>query len=163
MLTYANKEHPMSDPTPEAVADQEIQITRIFDAPRRQVFRAWTDPAQVAAWYGPGHVEVPRDGVHIDLRVGGRYEITMLQPGGGKFAIGYEIIELEEPALIVLRSDPMPQMGMPEGALLRIELHELADKTRMTLTDGPYPAHGHGMAETGWNTAFDKLAQHLVS
>jgi uncharacterized protein YndB with AHSA1/START domain len=105
---------------------------------------------------------VPRDGVHIDLRVGGRYEITMLQPGGAEFAIGYEIIELEEPKLIVLRSDPMPQMGMHEGALLRIELHELGNKTRMTLTDGPYPTQGQGTAETGWNTAFDALAQHLA-
>ena len=152
----------MSELTPETLVDQQIHITRIFDAPRPQVFCAWTNPAQVAAWYGPGNVEVPRDRIQIDLRVGGRYEITMLHPGGGEFTIGYEIIELNEPELIVLRSDPMPQMGMHEGALLRIELHDHGDKTRMTLTDGPYPAPGHDGAEAGWNTALDKLASHLV-
>ena len=47
----------MSDATPVAGADQEVLITRIFDAPRELVFRAWTDPDEVAAWYGPEHME----------------------------------------------------------------------------------------------------------
>jgi uncharacterized protein YndB with AHSA1/START domain len=63
--------------------DQEILITRIFDAPRASVFAAWTDPDQVAAWYGPEHFDTPREKVHIDLRVGGRYELTMVQRGAG--------------------------------------------------------------------------------
>jgi uncharacterized protein YndB with AHSA1/START domain len=149
----------MSDPTRVAAADQEVLITRIFDAPREQVFRAWTDPDDVAAWYGPEHMDTPREKIHIDLRVGGRYELTMVQrDGGGEFAIGYEILELVEPELIVLRSDPMPQAGMHEGTLLRVEFHDHGAKTRMTLSDGPYPAAGRGHAEAGWNAAFDKLA-----
>lgn len=55
------------------------QDHRTFDAPRQQVFRAWTDPDEVAAWYGPEHVDTPRERIHIDLRVGGRYELTMVQ------------------------------------------------------------------------------------
>ena len=105
----------MSDSTPVTAADQEVLITRIFDAPREQVFKAWTDPDQVAAWYGPDQIDTPRERIHIDLRVGGRYELTMVQrDGGGEFAVGYEILELVEPELIVLRSDPMPEVGMPE-------------------------------------------------
>ena len=42
----------MSDSTP-AAADQEVLITRVFEAPRERVFRAWIDPEEVAAWYGP--------------------------------------------------------------------------------------------------------------
>src|SRR5918992_5698791 len=111
----------MSDATPAAPTDQEVLITRIFEAPRERVFRAWTDPEEVAAWYGPEGSETPRDRIHIDLRVGGRYELTMLRPGGGgEFSIGYEIVELVEPELIVLRSDPMPQMGMHEPTVLRV-------------------------------------------
>lgn len=116
--------------------------------------------ARCLVWHS--NVEVPRDRIQIDLRVGGRYEITMLQPGEREFSIGYEIIELNEPELIVLRSDPIPQMGMHEGALLRIQLHDHGEKTRMTLTDGPYPAAGHRAAETGWNAAFDNLARQLA-
>jgi uncharacterized protein YndB with AHSA1/START domain len=148
----------MSDPTPMAAADQEVLITRIFDAPREQVFRAWTDPDEVAAWYGPAHMDAPREKIHIDLCVGGRWELTMVQRGGGaEFAIGYEILELVEPELIVMRSDPMPQMGMHEPVVVRVEFHDLGAKTRMTLSDGPYPA-GRSHAEAGWNAAFDKLA-----
>jgi uncharacterized protein YndB with AHSA1/START domain len=96
----------MSDPNPVAAADQEVLVTRIFDAPREQVFTAWTDPDEVAAWFGPEHSDTPRERVRIDLRVGGRYELTMVERGsGGEFAIGYEILELVEPELIVLRSD----------------------------------------------------------
>jgi uncharacterized protein YndB with AHSA1/START domain len=78
----------------ETAAAREVRVVRDFAAPPERVFRAWTEPDQVAAWFGPAHVETPRDGVRIDLRVGGRYELTMLAPGGREFAIGYEITAL---------------------------------------------------------------------
>jgi uncharacterized protein YndB with AHSA1/START domain len=147
----------MSDPTP-VTADQQVLITRVFEAPREQVFRAWTNPDEVAEWYGPEHMDTPREKIHIDLRVGGRYELTMVQRSGDtEFSIGYEILELVEPELIVLRSDPMPEVGMHEPTVQRVEFHDDGAKTRMTLSDGPYPA-GRGHAEAGWNAAFDKLA-----
>ena len=77
--------------------------------------------------------------------------------GGGELAIGYEIVELVEPEMLVLRSDPMPETGMHEPTVVRVELHDHGTKTRMTLSDGPYPG-GAGHAEAGWNAAFDKLA-----
>jgi uncharacterized protein YndB with AHSA1/START domain len=148
----------MTDPTPAAAADQEVLMTRIFEAPREQVFRAWTDPDQVAAWYGPEHFDTPRERIRIDLRVGGRYELTMVQrESGAEFPVGYEIVELVEPELIVLRSDPMPEVGMHQPTITRVELHDLGGRTRMTLTDGPYPEGGH--AEAGWSSAFEKLAK----
>lgn len=149
----------MSDPTPVAPADQQVLITRIFDAPRERVFSAWTDPDDVAAWYGPAHFDTPRERVQIDLRVGGRYELTMVQrEGGAEFFVGYEIVELVEPELIVLRSDPMPQMGMHELVIVRVEFHDDGAKTRMTLSDSPYPPTVRGHVESGWSDAFDKLA-----
>jgi uncharacterized protein YndB with AHSA1/START domain len=137
----------------------EVVITRIFDASREEVFKAWTDADEVSAWYGPEHFDTPRERIHIDLRVGGRYELTMVQrDGGAEFAIGYEILELVEPELIVLRSDPMPEVGMHEPTVLRVEFYDHGAKTRMTLTDSPYPPAGRGHAEAGYNAAFDKLA-----
>ena len=67
-----------------------------------------------------------------------------------------------EPELIVLRSDPMPEVGMHEPAITRVELHDHGDKTRMTLTDGPYPA-GREHAEAGWNSAFNQLAARVAN
>ena len=152
----------MTDPTPMAAADQEVLITRIFEAPRERVFKAWTDPEEVSAWFGPEHMDTPRERITIDLRVGGRYELTMVRRGGGEFAIGYDIVELVEPELIVLRSDPMPQVGMHEPTVVRVEFHAHGDKTRMTLSDGPFPPDGRGHAEAGWNAAFEKLAAHVA-
>ena len=155
----------MSDSTPVTATDHQDQvvlITRIFDAPRERVFRAWTDPDELAEWYGPEHFDTPRERIHIDLRVGGRYELTMVQrDNGAEFAIGYEIVELLEPELIVLRSDPMPEVGMHEPIVTRVEFHDHGTKTRMTLTDGPY-LQGRGHAEAGWIAAFDKLATHVA-
>jgi uncharacterized protein YndB with AHSA1/START domain len=146
----------MSDSTP-AATDQQVLITRTFEAPRERVFRAWTDPDEVAAWYGPERFDTPRERIHIDLRVGGRYELTMVQrDGGAEFPIRYEIVELVEPELIVLRSDPMPEVGVHEATFTRVELEDLGGRTRMSLTDGPYAESRH--AEAGWNAAFDKLA-----
>jgi uncharacterized protein YndB with AHSA1/START domain len=149
----------MSDSTPAAAAEQEVLITRIFEAPRERVFHAWTDPDQVAAWYGPEHFDTPRERVRIDLRVGGRFELTMVQrDGGAEYSIGYDILELVEPELIVLRSDPMPEVGMHEPTVVRVEFHDHGAKTRMTLSDAPYPPEARGHAEAGYQAAFDKLA-----
>lgn len=148
----------MADSTPVTAADQDVLITRIFDAPREEVFRAWIDPDQVAAWYGPEQFDTPRERIRIDPRAGGRYELTMVRrDGGGEFAIGYDIVEFVEPELLVLRSDPMPEMGMHEPTVTRVELHAHGNRTRMTLTDGPYPGGGRHV-EAGWTAAFDKLA-----
>ena len=144
-----------------ATQDQQVLITRIFEAPRELVFAAWTDPAQVALWFGPEQFDTPRDGVAIDLRVGGRYTLTMVERESGReHPVEYEIVELDPPRLLVLRCEPMPEMGMHEPTLTRVELHDHGGKTRMTLSDGPYTEARH--AEGGWNGAFAKLERVLT-
>jgi uncharacterized protein YndB with AHSA1/START domain len=140
----------------QTAQDQTVLITRIFDAPRDLVFQAWTDPDQVAQWFGPDGFDTPRETVTIDLRVGGRYELGMVQKqSGALFRVRYEIIELDPPRLLVLKSEPMPEVGMHEPTVTRIELHDHGEKTRMSLSDGPYTQSAH--AEQGWNGAFVKL------
>ena len=139
--------------------DQQVLITRIFDAPRDLVFQAWTDPDHVAQWFGPEGMETPRETVAIDLRVGGRYELTMVHDDA-RFPLSYEIVELDPPRLLVLRCDPIPEVGIHEPTFTRVELHDHGGKTRMTLSDGPYTEATH--AEAGWNAAFGKL-EALVS
>jgi uncharacterized protein YndB with AHSA1/START domain len=148
----------MTEQTPveRAPQDQTVVITRVFDAPRQIVFEAWTDPGQVAKWWGPDGFHTPRDTVEIDLRVGGRYHLTMVkQDTGAQFPLRYEIVELVPPELIVLKAEPMPEVGVHEPTITRIELHEDGDRTRMSFTDGPYTASER--AEQGWNASFDKL------
>jgi hypothetical protein len=49
--------------------------------------------------------------------------------------------------------------GIHEGTITRIELHDHGDKTRMTMSDGPYTQAAH--AEAGWHAAFAKLERVL--
>ena len=141
----------------------EVRITREFDAPVEVVFRAWTVPSEIAAWYGPAQFDTPAETVHVDLRVGGRYELTMVRRDTGEeLPAGYEIVELDPPSLLVLRSDPMPAYGMPEPVVTRVELHDAGGgRTRMELIDGLYP-EGFGHAEAGWKSSFDRLAAKLL-
>lgn len=142
--------------------ERTVLISRTFEAPREQVFRAWTEPEEIARWYGPDHMEAPRERINVDLRLGGRWELTMVRrDGGGEFSIGYEIVELSPPELLVLRSDPMPEMGMDEGTVVRIELHDHGERTRLTLSDGPLPLPARDGAEAGWSAALEKLADQL--
>jgi uncharacterized protein YndB with AHSA1/START domain len=136
--------------------DQQVLITRVFNAPRELVFKAWTDPDQVAQWFGPEGFDTPRDTVEIDLRVGGRFTLGMVQTEtGAQLPARCEIVELDPPRLLVLKGDPMPEMGIHEPTITRIEPHSDGDKTRMSLSDGPYTQAAH--AEAGWNGAFAKL------
>jgi uncharacterized protein YndB with AHSA1/START domain len=154
----------MSDPAPAQEAEQQITIRRVVDAPRELVFKAWTDPDQLAMWFGPAGFETPRDTVEIDLRIGGRFELRMVRGGSGaEHPVSYEIVELVEPELLVLKSEPMPDLGLHHGTVARIELEEGEDgKTRMTLTDGPYTEDGARGAGRGWDGAFDKLEALLA-
>jgi uncharacterized protein YndB with AHSA1/START domain len=153
----------MSDAAP-VPNDRQVLITRIFDAPRDQVFAAWTEPDHVAAWFGPAQFDTPRDRVVIDLRAGGRFELTMVERDTGtEHPVRYEVVEVVEPELLVLRCGPMPEMGLPEGTVTRVELHDHGARTRMTLSDGPYPTPVSGHAEAGWHAAFDKLAARVAT
>jgi uncharacterized protein YndB with AHSA1/START domain len=147
--------------SPLQTADQQIVITRVFDAPRELVFRAWTDPDHLAKWFGPQGFDIPRESVAIDLRAGGRFELRMVSANMGfDSRLAYEITELVEPELLVLHHEAKPELGIPNATLTRVELHDENGKTRMVITDGPYVESGH--AEIGWSQAFDKLAA-LVS
>ena len=56
---------------------EEITITRVFDAPRELVFKAWTEPDRFASWFGPADSEVPLSPVSLDVRPGGEWRATM--------------------------------------------------------------------------------------
>jgi uncharacterized protein YndB with AHSA1/START domain len=160
MSTCAGKEQDMTDTgdgAPETVA-----IAHVFDAPITEVFKAWIDPDEFAAWYGPAGMRTRREGVHIDPREGGRFELTMVSVEGDReFSIGYTIREIRPPELLVLESDPMPHAGSDQPMTVRVQLESLGDQTRMTLTDGPM-RRGREQAEGGYHAALAKLDAHLA-
>ena len=71
------EERTMQAKTPEAVdtADREITITRVFNAPRELVFKAWTDPKHVDRWWGPRGFQTQTS--EMDMRPGGVWRFVM--------------------------------------------------------------------------------------
>ena len=93
----------------------------------------------------------------IEPRVGGRYDLCMVQlDDGARFWVRNRIVELVEPELLVLESDPMPEFGVPERIVTRIEFDVVRGKTRLKLSR-PYSAERRASAQAGWSSAFDKL------
>ena len=133
---------------------QKLTITREFDAPADVVWEAITDPDHVAQWFGPEGFETPRETVSIELSVGGAYALDMVRDGA-HHPVRYEVAELDPPRLLVLTSPPMPEVGIHEGTVTRIELTDEGGRTRMVLSDGPYEQPEH--AEAGWIGALAKL------
>lgn len=60
-----------------------VTISRVFDAPRELVWKAWTEPEMIMKWWGPEHFTAPS--AKVDLRVGGKYIYAMKGPAGSEW------------------------------------------------------------------------------
>jgi uncharacterized protein YndB with AHSA1/START domain len=142
---------------------REVRITRTFDAPRELVFRAWTDPDQLAEWLAPAGLEVPRSSVEVDARPGGLIEYAMVDPGDGqRYPVRWEVIELTEPELLVLESPPQPEFGFVERMTTRVVFEEEGDRTRVSITQGPHTDETIQDADAGWSSVLDNLESLLA-
>jgi uncharacterized protein YndB with AHSA1/START domain len=61
----------------------EIIVTRVFDAPRERVWRAWTEPAELARWWGKRGWTTPPDSVTMDVRPGGEFSLLSVSDEDG--------------------------------------------------------------------------------
>ena len=140
----------------------EITISRIFDAPRELVYRAFVDPDQLCQWFGPEGFSVPCETVQIDARTGGFQRFIMVSDQDPAFRnpVDATFTEVIENELLVGHQDVE---GIPgtTGRLrfrLRLEFHAEADgKTRLELRQGPYTEQMGDDAKAGWESSFTKL------
>ena len=144
------------------IAEREVTITRVFDAPRALVFSMWTDAQHLAKWWGPHGFDNPR--CEVDPRPGGKILIHMRAPDGGVHEMGGVYHEIVAHERIVFTS----YVELPDGTRV-VESHntvrfkERGGKTEVILhakaggfTDLA-PRMLAGM-EAGWATSLDKLA-----
>jgi uncharacterized protein YndB with AHSA1/START domain len=89
--------------------DEQILITREFDAPRHLVYKAMTTPELVRRWWHAKRGEVTA--CEIDLRVGGKWRYAMVTPDGFEVAFHGEYVELVPDERIVTRE---VYEGLPE-------------------------------------------------
>jgi uncharacterized protein YndB with AHSA1/START domain len=145
----------------EQPLEKAFTITRIFDAPRAAIWRAWTDPDEAAAWWHPRGLETPRDSVELDVRPGGRYRYTMVAADGSTYPTAGTYREVVEPSRLVFTwVDP----GDPEelAPVITVTLEDLGERTRMVFhLDGAGGQPGDENVYDGWDSAFDVLAERL--
>ena len=146
-----------------------LTIEREFDAPRELVFRAWTEPAHFARWYGPNGFTTPH--CDLDVRVGGRLRFCMRnEQMGDMWSAGvYQVIDPPSRLVFTLYfSDeegnkvPSERYGVPEDfpeettVSLTFE-DQGVGRTKMTMHHS-IPAAMAGHAGEGWSQSFDRLA-----
>jgi uncharacterized protein YndB with AHSA1/START domain len=139
-------------------------ITRVFEAPRRLVFRAWTDPRQIAQWFGPVGVTTPLSMVSMDVRPGGVWQLRMIDDAdGAEYPVTFTCREIVEPERLVLSTRVPTRAGAVTGeALLTVTLAELGDRTEMTFhVSGLAVSEENAGLESGWSSSFERLAEHL--
>jgi uncharacterized protein YndB with AHSA1/START domain len=153
----------LSNPVTEP-ADRVLVITRIFDAPRELVFKAWTDPRHLVHWMGPRGFRSTV--LHSDLRAGGAYRIHMRGPEGDDHwtqGVFREIVEPERLVMVGSWADANGNPTSPE-TVLTITLEEDGGKTRLTLHQAIFESitarDGH---RGGWNSSLDRLAEYLAT
>ncbi len=154
----------MSDAASQRIEQTDVFITRVFNAPRPVVFKFWTDPAQVAKWWGPIGYHNPREDVQIDLRVGGVFQLRMADDAGTTDVwVRGRIVELVIPEVLAIHLDvPQPHAQPPMEVRLRVQFHDHGDKTRITLHQGPFSTtEGREHTIIGWSESFDELDRQL--
>ena len=144
--------------------DEQILITREFDAPRHLVWEAWTNPELVKRWWHANRGEVTL--VEIDLRVGGTWRYVMVTPDGLEVGFHGEYREIVPNERLVSTE---VYEGFPDGeALNTLTLTEVDGRTTLeVLVQHSSQEHrdGHinsGM-EAGMQDAMDLLEQVAVS
>lgn len=136
-----------------------LRVRRTFQARPERVFRAWTEPAELKRWAGPGETEVAV--VEVDLRVGGRYRINMQAPDGTPYHVVGTYREVDPPKKLVYTWFWETNPGMGE-TVVTVEFRDLGTETEVVLTHELFPAEAdRNTHETGWTACLEKLARLL--
>ncbi len=140
-----------------------VTLTRIFDAPRALVWKAWTDPKMMAQWFGPRGFTNPV--CELNVRVGGSLRVVMRAPDGNEYPMKGEFREVTPPERLVFTNIAIDKDGnhLLEGETTVI-LSESGGKTTLMLQThaiGLVPIAPQMLAgmEAGWNQSIDKLAE----
>ena len=141
---------------------REVTSTRVLDAPRELVWKAWTDPEELAQWWGPKGVSTPRNTIELDLRPGGAFKLTMVSDEtGSEFPSDMQFREVVEPERIVFGWEGQRGIGAGE---VTVTFKDLGDRTEMTTHFVGYQTDQIARAsQAAWSTQMDKLAEHLAA
>lgn len=146
----------MSDTTPGTDLG-EVTFTRVLDAPREVVFRAFVEPEHLTNFWGPAGTSTPLETIVIEPRPGGRFETVMVNDADGtEYPTKGVFMEIVEPERLVF--------GDPDGPERQtLTFTDLGGKTELTIHQEGLPA-AYRTPESleGFNSYLDKLAAYVA-
>jgi uncharacterized protein YndB with AHSA1/START domain len=144
-------------------AGRELVISRLIDAPRQLVFKAWTQPAQIACWWGPqGFTTIY---CKMDIRVGGTYRVGMRSPQGTehwKRGVYREIVEPERIVFTFAWEDADGHFG--HEVLTTVIFIEEGTQTRLTLRQTGFETiAARDSHVVGWTSCLQRFADYAFT
>jgi uncharacterized protein YndB with AHSA1/START domain len=142
-------------------AASELLITRVFDAPRALVFKAWSQPEHLARWWGPkGFTLIACE---MDVRPGGAWFRRMRSPEGIEYikrGIYREIVAPERLVFTYVDEDADGSVG-PE-TVVTVSFEEIGERTRLSLHHTGFDSIASRDAhEGGWTSALERFTEYL--
>ena len=166
-------------PTESAAEPYALVIERIFDAPRELVWKAWTEPARLAQWWGPKGFDMQV--ARMDFRPGGVFHYSMRSPAGQELWGKFVYREIVAPERLVFINSFADEQGnvqrnpmsptWPLEILNVLTLAEDAGRTTLTIRGGPHSATeierqtfagAQANVQSGFKGTLDQLADHLA-
>jgi uncharacterized protein YndB with AHSA1/START domain len=137
-----------------------LRLKRILPAPRAAVYRALSDPGELAKWWGPRGFTAPS--VEFDPRVGGNYLIAMQPPDGDLFHLSGEFREVDPPARLAytFRWDPPDPDDLE--MVVTLSLQDRGERTEVLLIQAEFATDERlALHEEGWIDSFGRLEKVL--
>ena len=116
--------------TVKRTSEREMAVTRIFDAPARIVFEAWTNPELFMRWWVPKSLGVPLRSCEMDVRTGGTYRLEFGKDAENTWAFFGRYIEVVPPARLVWTNEEGEN-----GAISTVTFVEDGGKTLLTFSE----------------------------
>jgi len=142
---------------PSANKPPDLRLTRVFDAPRRIVFEAWTKAEHLSKWFAPEPLTIPS--CEVDLRPGGVFRLVMRTPEGIEYPFEGSFLEVVAPERIVFTGT------IHEGntTVTTITFTEHAGKTTLTAHQTyAFESDATRGAKEGWTRTLDQLGKHVA-
>jgi uncharacterized protein YndB with AHSA1/START domain len=149
--------------------DEQILITREFDAPRHLVYEAYTTPELLKRWWHANRGEMTA--VEIDLRVGGKWRSAMVTPDGLEVAFHGEYLEIVPNERLVstevYEGAPQPADGPEQGTVNTATFAEENGRTKLTvLVQAPSKEVRDAIIESGMEDGLQDaldLLEHVAA
>ena len=158
----STKELSMAKPGAMAGAqDRVLLFTRVFNAPRDVVFRAWTDPEQLAQWWAPEGFSVAF--LEMDIRPGGAWRKRMRSPEGTDYwrhGVYLEVVEPERLVFTYISDDPVGDRD--HETIVTIIFEDQGAKTLMTFRQAEFESvAARDSHRGGWTSCMERFAAYL--